>query len=505
MRESLLDRLSQTIGARMGLHYPRERWRDLERGIAAAAPAFGVESAEACARWLISAELTQRHIETLAHFLTIGETYFFREKRSFEILEEHILPQLLRSREGRQKRLRIWSAACATGEEAYSIAILLSRLIPDLDTWNVSILATDIDPGFLDRARRGVYGEWSFRDAPAGFKSTYFRETADKRYEIDPRIREMVTFEYLNLVEDTYPSVANGTNAVDLVFCRNVLIYFEASRVHQVLQKLSHALVENGWLFLNPVEIPHARLQHLEPVTFADVTIHRKNGTLVAAAADAAPPPRAAAADSARALPGTHRPATATLVRRERAIRTDARATPARRRPRMSAPTPSPYEDAAASYRGGRYAETVEKLLEILSKSPDDAEAMALLVRAFADQGRLSDARAWCEKAVEKDRLNATSSYLLATILAEQGLAGDAATALKRAVYLDPEHALAHFALGNLARRAGNAKDAARHYRNALSVLSAFPQSEVLPESEGITAGRLAEIIRSTTVGGARP
>lgn len=166
---------------------------------------------------------------------------------------------------------------------------------------------------------------------------------------------------------------------------------------------------------------------------------------------------------------------------------------------------PTTYDDAAVFYREGRYPETVDKLLGLLSTNPDDARSMALLVRAYADQGLLDAAHAWCEKALAKDKLNATWSYLLATILAEQGRAEDAAIALKRAVYLDPHHALAHFALGNLARREGKAKDAGRHYRNALSIVAALPQDEVLPESEGITSGRLAEIIRSTTPAGARP
>ncbi|MEO6321363.1 MAG: CheR family methyltransferase, partial [Polaromonas sp.] len=132
LQESLWSCLSERLATQMGLHYPKERWRDLKRGVAAAAPEFGMASADACARWLLSAPLTRPQVEVLARHLTVGETYFFREKKTFEILEAQLLPALLRERTGTQQRLRIWSAGCCTGEEPYSIAILLARMIPNL-------------------------------------------------------------------------------------------------------------------------------------------------------------------------------------------------------------------------------------------------------------------------------------------------------------------------------------------------------------------------------------
>ena len=132
LSSSLLSRLSEFVGTQTGLHFPQERWDDLERGIAAAAPDFNFSDRESCARWLLSAPLTRHMNEVLASHLSVGETYFFREKQSLGIFEEHILPMLLQSRRHNERRLRIWSAGCFTGEEAYTIAILLDRLIPDL-------------------------------------------------------------------------------------------------------------------------------------------------------------------------------------------------------------------------------------------------------------------------------------------------------------------------------------------------------------------------------------
>ena len=200
----LWSRLSETLGAQIGLHFPQERWGDLERGIAAAAPAFGMTSARACAEWLLAAPLAQRQIEVLARCLTVGETYFFREKRSFEVLEEKLLPELLRARAGGERRLRVWSAGCCTGEEPYSIAMVIARTVADLRDWNISILATDVNPEFLRKAALGIYGEWSFRDTPAGIKERFFSRTGNGRFAISPQIKAMVTFGFLNLAQDRY-------------------------------------------------------------------------------------------------------------------------------------------------------------------------------------------------------------------------------------------------------------------------------------------------------------
>ena len=164
----LLALLSQFIGSRMGLHFPQERWGDLASGIASAAREQGLRDAEAYVQWLLSSPLMRTDIENLARHLTVGETYFFREKRSFDILEEQVLPELIRLHRSVDMRLRIWSAACCTGEEPYSIAMLLDMMIPDLSDWNVTILATDINPRFLEIASAGAYGEWSFRAIPRG-------------------------------------------------------------------------------------------------------------------------------------------------------------------------------------------------------------------------------------------------------------------------------------------------------------------------------------------------
>src|SRR5690606_16517335 len=122
------------VASTLGLHYPPGRWADLERGVRAAAAELGLPGAADGARWLLAEPATREKIDVLAAHLTVGETYFLREPRVFEALEEHVLPDLLRRRRA-ERRLRLWSAACCSGEEPYSLAMVLRKHLPGLEGW----------------------------------------------------------------------------------------------------------------------------------------------------------------------------------------------------------------------------------------------------------------------------------------------------------------------------------------------------------------------------------
>lgn len=447
--DSLLSALSELLSARTGLHFPKERWGDLERGIAAAASTFGLPDAASCAQQLLSAPLTHREIEILASHLTVGETYFFREPRSLDGFEQHILPALLHARAHNARRLRIWCAGCCTGEEPYSIAMLLDRLIPDHEAWNVTLLATDINPLFLRKAAEGEYGDWSFRATPGWVRERYFKRKRGGRYALHPRIRKKVTFSYLNLAEDVYPSLSNNTNAMDVIFCRNVLMYFTAERVGAVVGQLYRSLVDGGWLIVSPAETSSALFSRFTGVAFAGATLYRKP-------ADADAPRFASPVPAPAAEPEPWRPLPQVL-------------------PEVAAaPTPAS-----------------------LTAAPHSPGTPAQAARDCANQGRLDEAVAWCREAIAADKLNSAGYYLLATVQQEQGQNAAAMQSLQRALYLDSGFVLAHFALGNLCRSQGWQREALRHFEHAQTLLQTHLPDDILPESEGLTAGRLGEIIAS--------
>ena len=480
--EATWSQLSELIAARMGLHFPPERWGDLKRGLAGAAQEYGFEDAAKYADRILSAPPSKLQLQALETTLPQGETYFFRDPQTFDALTETILPELIRSRRGRDQRLRIWSSACSSGEEPYTLAILLHQLLPDLQDWQVSITATDINPHFLRKATTGHYGEWSFRNAPAWLKQRYFKRTAEGLYAIIPEIRKLVTFAHLNLVEDNYPSPTTKTDAMDIIFCRNVLMYFTPSQVDRVIGRLSRALVEGGWLAVGPSETSKALFPRFVSVNFPDAILFRKGNAPGSGPIKESSPRTGSAAPAAHPKPETLQPALA---------KTQA--------------TPDVLGTALRLYQQRHYAEAADMLLAICGDRQTAPAVLSLLTRALANQGRLADALTWCERWIAADKTDPAGHYLHSMIVLEQGDPRRARPSLQRAIYLDHDFVLAHFALGNLALRCGKSAEAAKHFSNAQHLLQACRADDVLPESDGLTASRLAETLASLTNSEALP
>jgi chemotaxis protein methyltransferase CheR len=493
--DQLLARCGEVITARFGLHFPKKRHRDLERGIVRAALDLGFSDPDVFIPLLVDEQLTKEQSDALVSHLTIGETYFFREKNSFEALRMHILPALLDSRQGVEKRLRIWCAGCSTGEEPYSVAILLHRMIADLARWNITILATDINPASLRKGIRGEYSDWSFRDTPRWLKERYFTASGPGKYAISEAIRKMVTFAPFNLAQDPYPALSSNTNAMDIIFCRNVLMYFAPEQATGAIERFRHSLLDGGWLIVSPCETSHVLFADFAAETLNNTILYRKDEQRQRAAS---PPYEAAGGVKClSAVPDSRmvKSPPAPLLQRGEIHPPVAPETI------QVAPPVSPYAEALLFYNRGEYDEATEILAAYLTDSPagpDFGEAAALLAQTLANRGNFPLALEWSEKAVAVDKLNPLPYYLQATIFLEQGVDDAAAVSLRTAIYLDHGFVLAHFALASLAMRRGERKEAARHLENAASLLHAFGDDDILPGSDGMSARRLAEIISAT-------
>lgn len=484
LSEERLSDLNGFISALMGLYFTPTRLGDLERGIQNAARDFGFDDPAAFVDWLKSRRLSKEHVERLAYHLTVGETYFFRDSGTFSVLENRIFPELISARRD-SKRIRVWSAGCSTGEEAYSVAILLKRLIPDIRDWNVGILATDINPRSLKKAAEGAYTEWSFRETPGWLKDLYFRRGSDGTWRISAEIRNMVSFAYLNLAEDIYPSLLNGTNGVDIIFCRNVIMYFSDLVARSVVKGMSNSLVEDGWLLVSPAEAVRSISGLFAPVNIDGAILYRKTG-------------KAEEASRLVSEGKTAVPAAAPAL-----MKADPPPAPKARQRVVPAPAAKAEQDfdikekAAALYGQGLYQEAAG-VLESLKAEERKVPEMLLLARAYANMGRLEEASMWCESIKSTDTLNKAAYTLLATIRQEEARVEEAITNLKKAVYLDQDFIVAHFMLGKLLMaRPGSEGQARRHFRTARALLDDRQDDELLPESDGLMAGRLREILDS--------
>lgn len=492
-----LGSLSEFLRDRLGLHIPENQWPDLHRNFTKASEAFGYSNPADCFQWLTQAELPAKKLYKLAGFLTVGETYFFREKNHFEPMARQLFGEIInRKRHAQHKQLRIWSAACSTGEEPYSIAMLLDAMLPDIDEWSIRILATDINPLFLERARTAVYRPWSFRGTPEWVRQRYFR-TENDNHIVLPEIQQRVTFDFLNLAEDVYPALSTQTQAMDVIFCRNVLIYFASEQARKTIHRLRHALVEGGWLILSPTETVYVDDPALQREHVKDAILYRKNSS----------------GSVAQRRPATEKPPglSRRFSQREPAayIRQQPKICPVQL-PSVAAPAPpaakirtktakplSVIEKAEALYIEGRHQETAELIrTHLRGRAPRNREAF-LLARAQANLGELDEALDHALNAVETDKLCPEYHYLLAMIQLEKDAQEEAGRSLRRVVYLDERHLMALFSLGHLALRQQKFKTAKKYFENTLQLLQSFNDDVLLQEGEGITAGRLRELIRA--------
>jgi chemotaxis protein methyltransferase CheR len=368
--------------------------------------------------------------------------------------------------------LRIWSAGCASGEEPYSIALLLDQFGA---AGRARILATDISRPALARAAHGVYGPWSLRDVPEDVRRRYFRDTG-RQFEIMPALRSQVELRHHNLASTTWPTPADGLGSMDLILCRNVLIYFDQATVTRVAGRLLDCLAEDGCLVLGASDPIIAGLVPCEvEITQAGLVYHRSLPARHAAprSEPAAPP------HPARVLPRKTSPTARSLC--------DGPGSPA----------PDALSEARSRYAERDYAGAAEVVLAALELGERSAALEILLVRSLANRGQLSDAGRACAAALDVYRSEPELVVLHAVLLAHAGYHAEAADALRRALYLDRHLAVAHLALGETLARLGDREGAVRELRAARQLLEQLPGEQPVTASDGEPAARLAELVRT--------
>ena len=484
--ENTLLQISEFVADHLALNFPKERWSDLERSITAAATEFGYTEVEKFIQRIISSPLTHEHVEILTTHLTINETYFWREPETFEALEQSIIPELIRSRQ-ENKRIRIWSAGCSTGEEPYSIAIALHRAIPRMKEWNITILATDISPRIVSRAAAGLYGKWSFRNSPRWLKEKYFSFNDENIFEIMPEIKRMVKFKCLNLADVVIPSPLNDTNAMDIIFCRNVLMYFSEERCGQVVSGLFNSLVQNGYLAVSASELSLQSLSEFTAINFPGMVIFQKSPK------DMDLQQRNFTETPVYAVmkyPSLLGPITTAEETEAQLRKINNEIIPAAEIPYQ---VPATVDEASAPHVQNNGTDT----FGMIQKDGRTSEERISSIRAHINQGKIGSALQLCKEAIGADKLNPGLHYLYATILQEDNQMDEAVISLKHAIFLDPNFVLSHYSLGKIYQSLGNIHSANKCTENVLTILNTCGQDDILFESDGLTAGRFKEIVFS--------
>jgi chemotaxis protein methyltransferase CheR len=374
----------------------------------------------------------------LLPLLTNGESYFLRDEGQFSLLRNCILPELIEKRR-QQKSLRLWSAGCSTGEEPYSLAILIHELIPP--HWNVLIVGTDVNEDALQKARRGVYSAWSFRTLPAEMRERYFHQARDG-FELDNELRKLVHFERDNLSDNLNASTHYITQEMDLILCRNVLIYFQPEAVAHAVSRFASSLRENGYLLTGHAELHHHDTSPLRVRNFPESIAYQ----------------RCESSSSASLEPSTRQIATSF-------------STP------KAETKPIPFSSVP---RRVTVPDAVKKSPQVQKKQANlndasEAEVLCQSARSYANAGRHKEAIDCCKGAITLDPVATEAYFIWGQVAQELRNWNEAKELYKKVIYLSPSHIQAHIELAAMYDLEADAERARRMRLAALTALGSMP------------------------------
>lgn len=410
----------------------------------------------------------------LAHVITNGESYFFRDSGQMDALRRDILPTLIDRRRS-SKTLTLWSAGCSTGEEPYSLAMLISDMLPLSGGWTVRIIGTDLDPSRIQHAREGRYEAWSFRQVDATLRDRWFQAEGSSRWQIRNELRSHTHFDTFNLVSDFLPNPRLGLQDLDLIVCRNVLIYFTTEARKAVVEKLSQSLASDGVLMVGHGEIFDSRPPALKPVTMGGTVVYQLEPTQPTSFELPAPLPMKPiepTTESVSLTPTTSLPSSAP-------------ASPVSTAPATTSPVS--WLDFDQALADGRL-ELAEHSLDALAHDPaatvNDAKIRLGLARLYLRMNAHADSAAFLDGLLHHPEVGRAAHVLSAMIALADQDHDTANSHLRHARYFDASDPAVSILMGDICHDLGDAHESKRAYQRAQHELSRLEPGAVLPGLE---------------------
>jgi chemotaxis protein methyltransferase CheR len=500
-----IDRFRAILAVRFGFHYEDSQLDILADILRARMQTTGSARFEHYAERLTSPPLSFQELRALAEHLAVGETFFFRNADNFRAFAEHVLPERVRVNRP-EKRLRILSAGCASGEEPYSLAIVLREAFPDLGSWDVKITGIDINPSMLRKAVQARYSAWSLRAVPEDVRCRYFRADGVD-FVLDPKVQKMVTFEERNVLEED--PLFWQSPVYDVIFCRNVIMYFTPEAMRKVVRHIGQSLLPGGFLFLGHAETLRGLSHEFHLCHTHDTFYYQKRESsrppVLAATSPGFAAHSVADADTLAVVETTASWVDAIQNASDRIARLAGSNRSAR------SPNPSTASGPALTppgcprdlgvvleaMRQERFSDALDILSALPPESHDEPDALLLRAVLLTNSSRLEEAEAACARLLALDDLNAGAHYVMALCREH---AGDSAGAIEHdqtAIYLDAGFAMPHLHLGLMARRSGDRVTAQRELSQALILLGREDTSRLLLFGGGFSRDTLVQLCRT--------
>lgn len=460
------QRYQSFIHEHSGIYLERNKLDSLRISLVARATRLSLASLD---EYLEVLKRDETEFKELLNLITINETSFFRFPAQFEAFQRHVIPEIMANKIHGQRELRVWSAGCSTGEEPYSIAMTLLDSGAEGLGWKPHVYGSDVSTKALSVAKAGVYPKKAMLNVPDDVVTRHFdADAARNEFRLKENVRRVVEFGYHNLIKEPYPLALMGN--WDVIFCRNVTIYFQLESTRRVVANFFNSLNEGGYLFIGHSETLTSISDDFEAVEVGGVFLYRK--------------PLKGASRVARFTSSAERarrremPSTSSRTERPSRMLRQSRSSSAAPQP-TGVPAPPDREllgEAQARLRDGKPDEVLALVQEVLANDPTSAEAYLLSAYVHADAGRYEQALVACEKALAINPLLPVARYILAIIYQQQGDLTRAISELKKTVYVESDFALAHLNLGNIYKSQKRWEDAAREYENAIRALYKNPE-----------------------------
>ncbi|MBE9527190.1 MAG: hypothetical protein IME94_09485 [Proteobacteria bacterium] len=483
------------IHANLGLIIHDHQMTPLRSSIIETCLHFGYNKPEDCLNALINGTSTSPELEFFVARITVGETYFFRDSIQVDYLHEHLLPNIIsKKRKLDVKNLRIWSAGCSTGAEIYSLVMMLKDLLYDFDEWTLHLIGTDINKELLAYATKGEYGKWSLRAISDENKKQYFQQI-EKSYVLSEDIRNNVKFDYLNLCDDVFPSVLNGTQSMDLILCRNVFIYFSKDTIKKVMRKFSESLVVGGKLILAASDItslhyPGLMFEEQGQVGYFS-RLNKSNESSVEKTSF-----NSASKKSCSYPKDTNKQATILSEPHAQVGITGLNNQSLKLKNEKLSFTFTEQKELQILLQEEQWSSVVEYVDRVLIKDNQNAVLHYYRAQSLANMGEITSAVEACELSLEIDGADLHTLFLHALLNLDQNQLDTAESGFRKILYLQWEHPESHFQLGMLMARMGNQQSALKHLADALTIAEKGDPEKALDQSLGMTYGRLSEILK---------
>lgn len=510
--QAVLDKLKAAIAERFGIYVRPQDDAPFSKKIHSRVQTLKIPTYESYCEFLNgSTEQSESEWRELIRQITISETYFMRDKGHINLLQNNILPELIQSQQN-TKTLRIWSAGCSTGEEAYSLAILLHELIPDIQNWRLRIIGSDLNSEVVQKARQAVYSDWSLRSLTDKQKKLYFTQQG-ALWRLQDHICKMVSFYSNNLVDDAFAQYGSDFYNFDLILCRNVFIYFAPKAIEKVLHRFHTALKSNSYLITGHMELHGQNLNGFKVKVFPDAVVYQKTDGSDRASAFAKNNLSAKSEYPQISYSQTNPPSFLTPTVSEiygsanASTNTGSNSTSntgstgsntweayshasqhlANSASHLSSEIKTDWDRLAAaesSMARADYREALRYIEQIQEKRLHFLKIHQLSALAHANLGELKPAYQHCEEVMKLEPNSPKIYYLMAHIADEMGKYDEVKQLLKKAIYLDLYFVAAYLALGDIYGRESDRDRALKMYRSTIDILKALPNNEIVPETD---------------------